>query len=170
MVDRLLYIQVFDIAKTGVRFMRVFTHSQFFSGAIILLDARFNESRNTEHLSKWVQKYIARYMNFHGALESLDPFFQNRIEEYRKLAAEEAARIEASQMTSMLDISLTASVVNSDSTDIPIPTQIYPTVSLDNLHDFLFMALSKLKLPKLSRPLYTYAVTFANARYSKAAW
>ncbi|GMH27363.1 hypothetical protein Nepgr_029206 [Nepenthes gracilis] len=46
-------------------------------GAIILLDERFREERNTMYISKWLRKSIRQYNDFESSLEELRSFFSN---------------------------------------------------------------------------------------------
>ncbi|XP_021745170.1 Fanconi anemia group J protein homolog isoform X2 [Chenopodium quinoa] len=46
-------------------------------GAIIFLDERFREERNTIYISKWLRKSIRTYENFETSVEGLKSFFCN---------------------------------------------------------------------------------------------
>ncbi|XP_052202294.1 uncharacterized protein LOC127808030 isoform X2 [Diospyros lotus] len=49
---------------------------RFDYGAVILLDERFREERNTTYISKWLRKSIRQYDNFENSLEELKSFFR----------------------------------------------------------------------------------------------
>ncbi|KAM7513981.1 hypothetical protein LguiA_003564 [Lonicera macranthoides] len=48
---------------------------RFDYGAIILMDERFREERNTAHISKWLRRSIRQYENFDKSLDGLKSFF-----------------------------------------------------------------------------------------------
>ncbi|CAB4309336.1 unnamed protein product [Prunus armeniaca] len=50
---------------------------RFDYGAVILLDERYREERNTAYVSKWLKKSIRQYENFDKSLEELKSFFSD---------------------------------------------------------------------------------------------
>ncbi|XP_057974456.1 uncharacterized protein LOC131162218 isoform X2 [Malania oleifera] len=50
---------------------------RFDYGAVILLDERFREERNTTYISKWLRKSIRQYDSFDMSLEGLKSFFRD---------------------------------------------------------------------------------------------
>ncbi|CAM8972259.1 unnamed protein product [Rhodiola kirilowii] len=63
---------------------------RFDYGAIIFIDERFLEERNTASISKWLRSSIRHYTNFEKSLEDLKSFFVDAKEKFSKKVVEDS--------------------------------------------------------------------------------